>query len=339
MHSNAIDLRKMTIPEEFCDCRFFCFRALLSLYGYFPSEEDMLGLGDGLSLQLLNVSPLSTKIYCPIGRVMNFEADYGERVGIGITGAQFTPDRILSQIREKIDAGDPIIANVDRYYLPYLSIQRAHVGYHTVLVFGYDDESQTLKLLDGLTGPEVIDLPYDTFEKAVLSDCPIPTNRLWYFLDRGRCVPEKQTTEKEIAGLLRNTCRRVLAETESAGGFVTAMKGYLNAGAASPQIRKFLDVQSNVFFPCFHEQERYRAFYRKTFFAFVKNHLSVFPEAFHAGLLETGEAWLASIDKVNEARLRDAAEALLAFDAYLGREEAMHRLLLDALKEGQDTAA
>ncbi len=337
MNTIAIDLRKMTIPEEFCDCRFFCFRTLLSYYGYFPAEEDMLGLGEGLSLQLLNVSPLSTKIYCPIGRVMNFEEIYGERAGIGISVYQFDPDSIIPQIKEKIDGGDPVIVNVDRYYLSYLTIQRAHVGYHTVLVTGYNDDRQTLQLLDGLTGTEVISLPYETFEKAVLSDCTIPTRRMWYCVDRQ--VPEKKPGKNEIAAILRKTCLRVLSEAENARGFVTAMKNYLQAESASPQIRKFLDVQSVVFFPCFHEQERYRAFYRKTFFAFLKKQISVFPESFRREILETGEAWLASVEAVNKARMRNAAKALLAFDEYLSREEAMHRLLLSALKKGRETAA
>lgn len=57
---------------------------LFSFYGYNPPEDDILGIGEGLDLQLQNVSTLSTKIYCPIGRKMNFEVDYGKKVRIPI---------------------------------------------------------------------------------------------------------------------------------------------------------------------------------------------------------------------------------------------------------------
>ena len=337
MNTNQIDLRQMNIPEDYCDCRFFCFRILLSRYGFFPSEEDMFGMGEGLTCQLMNVSALSTKIYCPIGRNMNFETAYGEKAGISLQARYFTSgsvEEIISVIRQKIDAGDPIVANVDRYYLDYLSVQRAHVGYHTILIFGYDDITRTLLILDGLTGSRVIGLSYEVFQKAVMSNCAVSTNQRWYCVE-GKSHPLKTFSTEDIRNAIRNTCQRVLSEVESAHGFAEAMKRYTAAGD-NPQIRKFLDIQSNVFFSSFHDQDRSRSFYRKTFLSFLNFHKEVFPDVVQNKIQDAGEKLLESIQAVHESSRQGAGQGMLAFEMYIRKEQALHQLLMFALTKEQE---
>ena len=338
MKAERIDLRQMALPADFCDCRFFCFRILLSRYGLFPTEEDMLGIGEGLAFRLVNVSTLSTKVYCPVGRDMDFEPVYGQKTGINLQACQFdrgSVEDVIAPVRRKIDSGDPVVANVDRYYLDYLSIQRAHVGYHTVLVFGYDDGARTLQVLDGLTGSRVIDLPYDVFHKAVLSDCVVPTNRRWFCVEGAPALPLPAPGEDVVREALRNTCRRVLAETESAFGFTEAMRRYAAAGSA-PQIRKFLDIQGSVFFPSFYEQDRTRCFYRKTFFAFLLDHFEIFPDAFKQRILYAGNDLITAVQTVHDARQQGAGQELPAFEAYIRKEQALHQLLLSALDDDEE---
>lgn len=84
MSKKTVNLSLFQWPEFYTDCRLFCFRMLFSFYGYYPTEEEIFGIGEGLNLKLQNVSTLSTKIYCPIGRHLNFELDYGKKVHIPI---------------------------------------------------------------------------------------------------------------------------------------------------------------------------------------------------------------------------------------------------------------
>ncbi len=340
MGKKQIDLEKLTIPEDYCDCRFFSFRVLLSRYGFLPSDAEMLGLGEGLSFQLMNVSSLNTKIYCPIGKDMNFEPAYGKQAGIGIRACTFESggfDDVIGQVKRKIDEDNPVVVNADRYYLEYMNIKRAHVGYHTVTVIGYDDEKQAFQLLDGLTGPKVISLSYGLFHKAVVSDCVLSTGRRWYCVAQPARAAVKNPGADAVAGALRNTCLRVLHELESARGFVTAMKKYADQSAASPQIGKYLDVQSNVFFPTFYEQDRTRTFYRKTFLDFLNEHLDLFPPFFRRKIPAAGERLLMAIRNVHEAREVSTALGLLAFDAYIEKERALHNALLFGLNAEKES--
>lgn len=341
MNSKSIELQRITIPEDYCDCRFFSFRILLSCYGIFPTEEDMLGLGEGLSFSLMNVSTLSTPVYCPIGRNMNFEVAYGEKTGVAIKINHFVngcTEDLISQVKRKIDADVPIVANVDRYYLEYLSIQRAHVGYHTVFIFGYDDEQETIQLFDGLTGSKVVQLSYETFHKAVLSDCSLSTNRMWYCIERTPTVLDREIEKITIATSIRNTSQRLLEEMESARRFVTAMKDRVVAqSGVSPKIGKFWALQNNVFFPSFYEQDRNHSFYRKTFFSFLQKHIRLFPDSYHERIISSGNELLEAIQAVHDTSRRDAVLGLDALNRYIEKEQIVHYLLLSALSEEQET--
>lgn len=336
MNSNAIDYYRMTIPEKYGDCRFFCFRILLSYYGFYPSEEDMLVIGEGLSFSLVNTSPLSTKIFCPIGRTMCLEKMYGERAGIGITVNYFENncvDDMIDKVKQKIDAGDPIVVNVDRYYLEYLSIQRAHMGYHTILIFGYDDEKHLFFLFDGLMGSKVVELSYRDFHKAVLSDCTIATEKMWYSVEGCQHIPNKEIKERTVALAIRNTCKRVISEIEFTHSVVGVLKrSFIDGDISNPQIIKFLVIQSNVFFQSFIEQDCYRYFYRKTFLAFLNRYIELFPKSHQKRITESGNDLIKSIQEVHNAWKQDAGRALVAFDVFIEKEEAMHYLLLDALQ-------
>lgn len=337
MKAKSIELHRMTIPEDYCDCRFFSFRTLLSYYGHFPSEEDMLGLGEGLSILMMNVSTLPTKIYCPVGRNMDFEVAYGEKVGICIKVNYFdngSINDVIDQVKRKIDAGDPIVANVDRYYLDYVPIQRAHVGYHTILIFGYDDTKQTIQLLDGLMGTKVVELSYENFHKAALSDCVIPTNKMWYCLEKNQNNQERENEEYNVVTSIRNTCQRMLKEIENARRFVTVMRNYeAEESGLNLQIRKFLNIQSNMFFPSFYEQDRYHSFYRKTFLAFLKNHIYLFSAYYQNIIVYFGDELLEAIQAVHDASGQSASQGLCAFAIYIEKEQIMHQLLLSALNE------
>lgn len=337
MKSKSIELQRMTIPEDYCDCRFFSFRILFSCYGLFPDEEDMLGVGEGLSFSMMNVSTLSTPVYCPVGRNMHFEVAYGEKAGICIKTNYFvngSVEDLICQVKRKIDAGNPIVANVDRYYLEYLSIQRAHVGYHSILIFGYDDEKKTIQLFDGLTGSRAVELSYGAFHKAVLSNCIIPTNKIWYCIERSQTAFDKEIEEKTVVASIRRTCQRVLTEMESARRFVVAMKNCdVAQSGTNPQIRKFLDIQSNIFFPSFFEQDRYHSFYRKTFLSFLKKHIRLFTALCQKKIIDAGDELLEAIQTVYTASRRDVAQGLYAFDAYIEKEQIMHQLLLSELNE------
>lgn len=341
MLTKLIELKNFQCPSVFNDCRLFCFRMLFFFYGLYPSEEDLIGIGEGLDLFLQNISTLRTKIFLPIGRTLNFEVEYGRKIGIGIHVNIFGAKNIdedINLLKKKIDMGDPVVVNVDRFYLEYLSITKAHVGFHAVLVVGYDDEKRTLLLIDSLTGFQTVELSYELFYKAATSDCIISTNKMWYHIERQECVPSRSLTSDVVVLSLKHTSERILRESiKPTQRFIGSVKSAISDDLnISKQANKFFEIQSNIFIATFNQQDRSKFFYRKIFLSFLEKNIEIFSKLYQKRLLNCSNRLLEAIQLVNDALTFDAAQCLAAIDAYVKNEQALHQLVLQAIKYGRE---
>lgn len=341
MSYKLIDMSRFLWPEFYTDCRLFCFRMLFSYYGFYPSEEDILGLGEGLNLELKNVSNLSTKVYCPIGRTLNFEVDYGVKVHLPIVVNCFIDngieDIVLPMIK-KIDAGFPVVVNVDRYYLDYLSIERAHVGLHAVLVVGYDTQSRTLLIIDSLVESELIEVPYEMFYQAVTSNCAISTNKMWYHVDAHTARTANLVTIGDRLSSVRNTAEKILfQQIKPMKDFISSIKaGMLYCGEKgetphNTKVKKYIDLQASIFLTTFEEQDRTHSFYRKLFISYLAENVTYLSQDCSSAVLAYGNQLLDSIQAVNQSRDKDAMTIVEAISSYVHCEQSLYELLLHAI--------
>lgn len=341
MSYKLIDMSRFLWPKFYTDCRLFCFRMLFSYYGFYPSEEDIIGLGEGLNLHLQNVSNLSTKIYCPLGRTLNFEVNYGVKVHLPIVVNYFIENGIedvVLPIIKKIDAGCPVVVNVDRYYLGYLSIERAHVGFHAVLVVGYDTQSRALLIIDSLVDSELIEVPYEMFYQAVTSKCAISTNKMWYHVDAHTTGMTHLVTIGDRLSSIRNTAEKILfQQIEPMKGFVSSIKtGMLYCGengetTPNTKVKKYIDLQTNIFLTTFEEQDRTHSFYRKIFVSYLAQNVSYLSQDYSSAVLASGNQLIDSIRAVNQSRGKDALTIVDAISSYLRCEQSFYELLLHTI--------
>ena len=341
MSYKLIDMSRFLWPEFYTDCRLFCFRMLFSYYGFYPSEEDILGLGEGLNLELKNVSNLSTKVYCPIGRTLNFEVDYSVKVHLPIVVNCFVDngieDIVLPMIKN-IDAGFPVVVNVDRYYLEYLSIERAHVGFHAVLVVGYDTQSRTLLIIDSLLGSDLIEVPYEMFYQAVTSKCPISTNKMWYHVDANTTQTTNLVSIGDRLSSVRNTAEKILfQQIEPMKDFISSIKaGMLYCGEkgefpTNTKVKKYIDLQTSIFLTTFEEQDKTHFFYRKLFISYLAQNVTYLSQYCSSAVLAYGNQLIESIRAVNQSRGKDALTIVEAISSYVHCEQAFYELLLHAM--------
>ena len=341
MSYKLIDMSRFLWPDFYTDCRLFCFRMLFSYYGFYPSEEDIIGLGEGLNLQLQNVSSLSTKIYCPLGRTLNFEVNYGVKVNFPIVVNYFIEDSIEDvalQLIKKIDAGFPVIVNVDRYYLDYLSIERAHVGFHAVLIVGYNIQSRTLIIIDSLVGMELIEISYEMFYLAVTSECALSTNKMWYYIDAHTTRIKNFITLGDKLSSVRHTVEKILfQQIEPMKVFISSIKsgmvGCAKNGEVSTnnKVQKYIDLQGSFFLTTFEEQDRTHSFYRKLFISYLAKNINHVSQDYTNATLAYGNQLVESIRAVNQSRGKDALTIVDAISSYVDCEQSFCEFLLHAI--------
>ncbi len=341
MSNKLIDMSRFLWPEFYTDCRLFCFRMLFSYYGFYPSEEDIIGLGEGLNLQLQNVSNLSTKIYCPLGRTLNFEVDYSVKIHLPIVVNVFAENAIedvVLPIIKKIDAGFPVVVNVDRYYLDYLSVERAHVGFHAVLVVGYNTQSRTLLIIDSLVESELIEVPYEMLYQAVTSECIISTNKMWYHVGAHSTEMTNIVTIRDRLSSVRNTAEKILfQQIEPMKEFVSSIKaGMLYCGVngettTDTRVKKYIDLQTSIFLTTFEEQDRAHSFYRKIYISYLAQNISYLSQDYSSAILACGNQLIESIRLVNESRSKDVLAIVDAISSYVQCEQSFFGLVLHAI--------
>lgn len=139
------------------DCRLRCFSQITGIYGQRIREEELFGLGYGLMLRTEMATYKGVLLPVLVGRTEEAEINALERVGYAIEKksyskealAQVEPDpEIMDRLREKV----PVLFECNVKQLPY--IHKSHLDdntRHLVILFGYEEKTKEVTLLDGLT--------------------------------------------------------------------------------------------------------------------------------------------------------------------------------------------
>lgn len=149
-------------------CASTSLRNILNFYGIDLSEAMIFGLSGGLGFYYVRSDQLSpTRMFH--GRTLTLESDFCENTGIPFEDRiELDDDRAWKEIRDRVDAGQPVMVATDTYYLGFHNTG-SHFPMHRVVVVGYDDSSQTALLADRKF-PEYQRCSYEELRRARNAD-------------------------------------------------------------------------------------------------------------------------------------------------------------------------
>lgn len=182
MNDSNINKKNTSIIIEKCenitgDCRLIIFSTLLKYYGVKNiSPRELIGFGKGLDFDYKEIQLKSLKLISVNGRKEDFILKLCKENNLDLK--KFNSNIGYSHIVTSLNNNVPVIICLDRYYLDYLNIERAHFGYHVVLAIDYSDRG--ISVIDALSDKiEVID--YVTLEKAIYSNLKyLSPNGAWF---------------------------------------------------------------------------------------------------------------------------------------------------------------
>ncbi len=157
-------------------------------WGLGLSEAFCFGLGSGLGFRYLSMPGMSpSKALFP--RNHSMEADFLKRSGAKWELKTTKEADTFEPLRREIDAGHPVIVNVDIFGLKYFQ-SKTHFNAHKIVVFGYDTDKNTAIISDSeFDGVE--EEPLESFAAARASNAQpsMGAGSPWYELG----YPEKRT--------------------------------------------------------------------------------------------------------------------------------------------------
>jgi len=198
-------------PPQFIGkhCETSSLKKVLDYHRLSLSEEMLFGLGGGAGFiywyMKLMLSPFIGTRY---GKVGDFLTGICQRIGTKATVMETgSSAKAYDELKTLLRSGEPAICWVDMPYLPYLFIPEvAHFGGHAIVVFGLDEEQDTVYILDRGKGPVTASI--SELQKARGSKFPPypPKNRLLKI----KFPPRILSLEVGIKESIRDCCRNML---------------------------------------------------------------------------------------------------------------------------------
>ena len=189
-------------------CASTALRNLMAFHGVELSEGMVFGLASGLGFYYLRIDGLSpTRMFH--GRSATLENDFGANLGLDFAERSEPDDeRAEALLRERLDAGQPVLLSTDTYYQGYQQTT-SHFPGHRCVAVGYDDASQTVLLADRKY-PELQRCSFAELRRARNApDHPIPCENVWG--DFGATVKLGRPLAEAIALALERNARAMLA--------------------------------------------------------------------------------------------------------------------------------
>lgn len=195
-------------------------KQIFHFYGYPMSEEMLFGIGEGLDFTYINLA--AAPMVSGRSKIMAFEETLSHRFGIKIKVKQNKDyNKIFAKTKQMIDTGHPVLAYADMPYLEYFGMEKNnHFGGHSIVLFGYDDESRCFYVSDrdhsaypirtpnGAINEDYHLVPYSQIETARSSvHRPFPANNKYLEFDFSGFYG---ITEDNLKTSIRNICNKML---------------------------------------------------------------------------------------------------------------------------------
>ena len=203
-------------------CASTALRNILRFHGTEISEPMIIGLAGGIGFFYLSGEEISPSRMFH-GRTFGLESDFCENANIPFEDVEEPDDdRAWAAVRERIDAGIPVMLSTDTFYLGYHHTTSHFPGHRLVLV-GYDDASREVYLADRKFD-ELVVCGYEELRRARNSNSyPIPC-RNQYGDFRGAMRLGRPLVEAIRIAMRRNAEWMLLRSPEALTGIAAMRK-------------------------------------------------------------------------------------------------------------------
>ncbi len=189
-------------------CASTALRNLLAHHGTDLSEGMVFGLAGGLGFFYFQSDALSpTRMFH--GRTPNFEENLVANTGVALALREETDDaRAEALLRERLDAGVPVLLATDTFYLGYHHTT-SHFPGHTCVAVGYDAERAQVWIADRKF-PELQSCSFEELRRARNApDYPVRCENRWGDCAEG--VRLARPIDAAIRAAVHCTAREMLA--------------------------------------------------------------------------------------------------------------------------------
>jgi hypothetical protein len=189
--------------------------SMLHIYDFYnhPISEDMLfGIGSGLSFIYWHMKGMAPMFggRGNVGRPGEdgLEITSGRRTGVKVekysTGSARKAEQALVEL---LQAGKPVMLNVDMGYLPYFDLpEDFHFGGHAIAVGGYDPQTREVLIAD--RDKALHPVSWEILAKARGSKFkPFPPMNMWFTFDFSE---KRQPHPEEIRQAINEVCAYML---------------------------------------------------------------------------------------------------------------------------------
>ena len=190
-------------------CGSTSLRNLATYRGWGFDEPTCFGLASGLGFNYRKLPESPHRMF--VGRPLWLERAFFENLGIETTdreGEDF--ETAWTEVRRRLDGGDPVMAFVDLFYLDYYDTA-THFAPHSLLLVGYDEDADATEAphADAETGTgvvytsdsefdEVQTLPVASFRAAWSSDAVMPLSNRYLVAETDPTVDLDGAVERAI---------------------------------------------------------------------------------------------------------------------------------------------
>ncbi len=217
---------KRFTPRGGKHCITNSLKQIFEFYDHPISEEMLFGIGEGLDFTYVNLADapmVSGRV-----KVGEFEDTLAKRLGVSIRVRQSKNNvSVFDKARKMIDADNPVLVYVD--YLDYLGMDKdSHFGGHSIVLFGYDDESECFYVSErdksdypirtprGKINEDYHLIPYGQIQQARSSNHrPFPANNKYLEFDFSGY---RGISKENLIAAIAATCDRMLDPPASLKG-------------------------------------------------------------------------------------------------------------------------
>jgi hypothetical protein len=188
---------------------------MLHIYDFYDhplSEEMLLGIGAGVSFIYWHMKGMAPILggRGNVGRPGEdgLEITTGRRTGVRVEKHHTSSTRRAEKtLLEMLEAGQPVMMNVDMGFLPYFDLpEDYHFGGHAIVVCGYDPETKEVLIAD--RDKDLHTVSWEILSKARGSTHkPFPPQNMWFTFDFEQ---KRQPTEEEIWTAIGEVCDNML---------------------------------------------------------------------------------------------------------------------------------
>jgi hypothetical protein len=320
-------------------CASTALRNLMAFHGVELSEGMVFGLASGLGFYYFQSEEMSpTRMFH--GRTATLENDFGTNCGIDFAERAEPDDaRAETLLRERLEAGQPVLLSTDTYYLGYQQTT-SHFPGHRCVAVGYDDETASVLIADRKY-EEPQRCSFDELRRSRNSpDYPIRCGNVWG--DFGEKVALGRPLAEAIVVALDRNARAMLEPTGDLPGGIPAMR------ALAEDLPSWADATdwswaARFGYQIIRKRGAAESFFRSLYVDFLRESAPHVPALADAGLVPRMEAiverWRALAAPLKAQSEREACEPALFEDAarqtaeLADLEEAFFADALDAIRD------